>query len=117
MLEIIAYIFIVIGVVALAIGTIGLWRLPDIFSRLHAAGLVDSVALPFLLLGLALVAADLLVLGKTMALLVFALITSATACHALARAALADTAPSYKIIDRPAVKTVKKKKSTRSRRG
>jgi len=71
------------------IGAIGLLRMPDFYTRMHAASVIDTLGAGFILLGLmlqsglTLVAAKLLMVG----LLIF--FASPTATHALARAAMA----------------------------
>lgn len=68
-------------------GALGILRMPDFFSRLHPAGVTDSLGIPFVLIGLMLHAGLTLVSGKLLLLMLFLLLTSPTACHALARAA------------------------------
>lgn len=68
-------------------GAVGLVRFPDFFTRLHPAGVVDSLGLPLVILGLALHAGFTLTGGKLLLLLGFVLLISPTACHALAKAA------------------------------
>ncbi|WP_029896781.1 monovalent cation/H(+) antiporter subunit G [Desulfohalovibrio reitneri] len=68
-------------------GTIGLLRLPDVYSRLHMAGKLDTLGSLCLLLGLIAVmllteeAAGLLVAGKIFLIVVFVFIASPTATH------------------------------------
>lgn len=69
-------------------GGIGLLRMKDFFTRLHPAGLKDAMGVPLIVAGLACYAGASLVSLKLLMLLVFLLITSPTACHALARSAL-----------------------------
>lgn len=68
-------------------GALGMLRMPDFFSRLHPAGVTDSLAVPCILLGLMCHAGLTLVSGKLLLLMLFLLLTSPTACHALAKAA------------------------------
>jgi multicomponent Na+:H+ antiporter subunit G len=44
---------IVIGLYFLVVGSIGMLRLPDVFSRAHALSLTDSLGALFVLVGLA----------------------------------------------------------------
>jgi monovalent cation/proton antiporter MnhG/PhaG subunit len=68
-------------------GTIGLLRLPDFYSRVHAATKCDTVGAGAILLALAIhVAPDPEAL-KILALLLLVLLSSPTSGHALARAA------------------------------
>ncbi|MBM3617899.1 MAG: monovalent cation/H(+) antiporter subunit G [Alphaproteobacteria bacterium] len=88
--EIIGYIgdaLILAGAFFVFTGAMGLVRFPDFFTRLHAAGVVDSLGLPLVILGLALHAGFTLTGGKLLLLLGFVLLISPTACHALAKAA------------------------------
>jgi multicomponent Na+:H+ antiporter subunit G len=70
------------------IGGIGLLRLPDFFSRIHAASLTDSMCAPCIIAGLMLQSGFTLVTVKLGFLVVFMFLTSPTAAHALAKAAL-----------------------------
>ncbi|MGF1614558.1 MAG: monovalent cation/H(+) antiporter subunit G [Gammaproteobacteria bacterium] len=77
-----------IGSFSLLAGGIGLLRMPDFFTRLHAAGVTDTLGAGALLLGL-MVQAGLTQTSFKLALVsLFMLFTSPTASHALARAAL-----------------------------
>jgi multicomponent Na+:H+ antiporter subunit G len=49
----IAITLIVIGLFFLAVGSIGMLRLPDVFARAHALSVTDSLGALFVLLGLA----------------------------------------------------------------
>ena len=81
-------IFLLVGSVFTLIGSIGIVRMPDVFTRLHAAGITDTLGAAGVLHGLALKAGFSLLLVKLLLMLVFLLLLSPTACHALAGAAL-----------------------------
>jgi len=81
-------ILLLVGSVFTLIGSIGIVRMPDVFTRLHAAGITDTLGAAGVLLGLALKAGFSLLLVKLLLILVFSLLLNPTACHALARAAL-----------------------------
>ena len=81
-------ILLLVGSVFTLIGSIGIVRMPDVFTRLHAAGITDTLGAAGVLLGLALKAGFCLLLVKLLLMLVFLLLLNPTACHALARAAL-----------------------------
>ncbi|MCP5361440.1 MAG: monovalent cation/H(+) antiporter subunit G [Hyphomicrobiales bacterium] len=68
-------------------GSVGILRLPDFFTRLHPAGMSDGTGLMLVVLGACLLLEPGLITLKLVLLGVFALLTGATACHALARAA------------------------------
>lgn len=80
-------ILILLGAFFALTGTFGILRMPDFFSRLHPAGVTDSLGVPLVLAGLMLHAGFTLASGKLLLIMLFLLLTSPTACHALAKAA------------------------------
>lgn len=70
------------------VGTIGLMRFPEFFTRVHAASIIDSMGAILILFGLITQTEDVLIVIKLILILVFMMITGPTAVHALARAAL-----------------------------
>ena len=70
-------------------GAIGLLRMPDFYTRMHAASVVDTLGAGFILLGLFLQAGPTLVAVKLLMIGALLLFTSPTATHALARAGFA----------------------------
>jgi len=68
-------------------GTLGVLRLPDFFTRLHAAGMTDTLGAELILLGLMIQAGFSLLTLKLMFVGFFLLLTSPTATHAVADAA------------------------------
>jgi multicomponent Na+:H+ antiporter subunit G len=69
-------------------GAVGILRFPDFYTRMHAAGVTDTLGAGLVLIGLMLQAPDAIVFCKLLLVLLFALITGPTASHALAKAAL-----------------------------
>lgn len=69
-------------------GAVGLLRLPDFFSRVHASGVTETLATPFLLIGLMLQIGWSLDLFKVLMIMILVLATNPTATHAMAKAAL-----------------------------
>ena len=69
------------------IGGIGMLRMPDFYTRTHAASLTDTMGATLILLGLALHSGLNLVTVKLVLILVFLYLTSPTAAHALVKAA------------------------------
>ena len=76
-----------IGIVTLLIGSIGLVRLPDVFSRMHAVGMMDTAGVGFLILGMMLHAGFTLITVKLAFIGIFLFFTSPIAGHAVAQAA------------------------------
>ncbi len=87
-LEIVSWVFLLAGAVMLVIGAIGIVRLPDVFARMHGAGIVDTMGACSVLIGLMLQAGLSIVTIKLALIVVFILFTSPTSTHALAQAAL-----------------------------
>lgn len=69
-------------------GGVGLIRMPDFFSRVHAAGVTETLAAPLMLFGLLMQMDWSLDMVKVLMILVFILATNPTASHAMAKAAL-----------------------------
>lgn len=69
-------------------GGIGIYRLPDFFTRLHASSVTDSACAFLILFGLALQAGWSLVTIKLGLVFFFLVLSSPTASHALAKTAL-----------------------------
>lgn len=77
------------GSIAVIAGGIGLLRMPDLYTRLHAAGVTDTLGALLVLSGLALHAGWSPVTVKLALTLLLLWVTSPVASHALARAARA----------------------------
>lgn len=69
-------------------GAIGLLRMPDFYTRIHAASVTETAGAGFILLGLLLQAGFTLVAAKLLMIGLLMLFANPTASHALARAAL-----------------------------
>ena len=87
-IDIASWFFLVTGGLFCVIGTIGLIRLPDIFTRLHGASITDTLGAGFLIFGMMLQAGFTLVTVKLIIVMALILLTSPVATHALAQAAL-----------------------------
>lgn len=83
------------------VGGIGLLRMPDFYTRMHAASVAETLGAGLILLGLLLQAGFTLVAAKLLMIGLLVFFASPTASHALAKAAmgrglkpvLADSAP------------------------
>ena len=85
--EALAVVLLAAGLFFILAAVIGILRLPDFFTRLHAIGKCDTVGLSLSLLGLALLAGDPRVTIKLVLVLALVAFANPTATHALARAA------------------------------
>ncbi len=88
-LNILSWALIIIGSFFSIVGGIGILRFPDFFTRLHAAGLTDTLGAWAILVGLMIQCDSFLTLIKILLVLIFIFFTSPTGTHALARAGLA----------------------------
>ncbi len=86
--DILSWPFLISGVLFSIVGGIGLIRLPDLYSRMHAAGIVDTIGIALISIGLIIQAGASIVTVKLIIIVVFVFITSPTSTHALAKAAL-----------------------------
>ncbi len=89
-LDILCWILLLSGSFLVLVGGLGLLRLPDFYTRIHAAGITDTLGTWLILGGLmvqSMIGGMGLVTAKLVIVLVFLVITSPTAGHALAKAA------------------------------
>lgn len=70
------------------VSAIGINRMPDVFTRLHAASVGETFGAGLMLLGMMVVAGFSLVSAKLLLLLLFLWFMGPVATHAIARAAL-----------------------------
>jgi multicomponent Na+:H+ antiporter subunit G len=85
--DIIAALFMLGGFFFFATATLGLLRLPDFFTRLHATGKGDTLAALWSLAGLAVYHGFTLTSAKILFIAVFLFLAQPTATHAISRAA------------------------------
>jgi multicomponent Na+:H+ antiporter subunit G len=85
--DILSWIFLVVGSLFIIVGGLGLLRLPDFYTRVHAASVTDTVGSWLVLVGLMLQAGLSLVTAKLVLVLIFLVLTSPLASHALTKAA------------------------------
>lgn len=78
---------LIIGAASVLVGGIGVIRMPDLYTRMHASSLTDTVASLTLLTGLMLHSGFTLATFKLFTILAFVLLTGPTATYALANAA------------------------------
>lgn len=85
--EPLAAIGLVLGAAFCVIGGIGLLRLPDVYSRVHAASIIDTLGASLILIGLMFEPAHWTTHVKLVGILFILFVTSSTASHALMQAA------------------------------
>ena len=90
LLDVLAWIALVSGGAFVVIGAVGMHRMPDVFTRTHAASLIDTLGFGLLALGMLLQTDDWAVAVRIAIIVLVSMTASAVAAHALARAALHD---------------------------
>lgn len=86
-LDILSWVFLLGGSFFMLVGALGVLRLPDVYTRGHAAGITDTLAALLILVGLMFQSGFSLITAKLIMILVFLLFTSPAASHALGNAA------------------------------
>ena len=88
LLDISSWVLLSLGGAFVFIGGVGVLRMPNLYTRMHAASLTDSMGAALIIAGVMLQAGPSLAAIKLAAILLFLLLTSPTATNALASAAL-----------------------------
>ncbi len=102
LIDIVSWLLLTVGGIFVIIGGIGALRMPDLYTRMHAASITDSIAPAMVLAGIMLQSGLTLATFKLAAILLFLLLTGPTASNALASAALLSGYRS--ILDKPSGK-------------
>lgn len=87
LLHVLALVVLTAGSFFLLVGSIGLVRFPDFYTRCHATGKSDTLGVMLVILGFILIEGLTLNSAKLLIILAFVGLTNPTATHALARAA------------------------------
>ena len=101
LLDIVSAVMLLAGAFFVTVGGVGVFRLPDFYTRLHGAGITDTLGAGLILVGLCLQAGFSLAAVKLLMILVFLFMTSPTSCHALAQAARANGLEPQHLISHP----------------
>ncbi len=87
-IHVVSWVCLVGGGYFCVVGAIGLLRMPDFYTRMHAASVIETLGAGLILLGLMLQAGFTLVAVKLLMVGLLIFFASPTATHALARAAM-----------------------------
>lgn len=87
-LDVLSWALLLGGGFFIFVGGLGLFRMPDFYTRIHAASLTDTLGAGLILVGLMIQAGLTLITAKLLMILIFIFFTSPTSTHALAKAAL-----------------------------
>ncbi len=90
LLDVLAWAALLVGGLFVIVGAVGIHRMPDVFTRMHATSLVDTLGVAFLGLGMLLQTDEFAVAVRLAIIVLVTMTASAVATHALARAALHD---------------------------
>jgi len=82
-----SFAFIAAGMLFVLAGAIGILRLPDFYTRMHAAGMTDTLGAELVIVGLMIQSGFSQTSLKLLLVAFFLFITSPTASHAVANAA------------------------------
>jgi multicomponent Na+:H+ antiporter subunit G len=85
MVDLLATILVFMGIAFFFFGAIGLLRLPDLHSRLHALTKADNLGLGLVIVGVALLHGSLLVAIKLLLIWLLALLGSAASAHLISQ--------------------------------
>ena len=88
LLDILSWFCLLAGGLFGVIGALGLLRMPDFYTRAHAASVTDTLGAGLILLGLMLQAGLTLITVKVVMVGLLLFLTSPVAVHALAKAAM-----------------------------
>ena len=87
MLEIISGILLITGSFFVLVAAVGILRLPDILMRMHASTKAGTLGAGLILLAVAFFYAETGIVARSLATIVFILLTAPVAAHAIGRAA------------------------------
>ena len=85
-----SWVLILLGSFFTVVGALGLLRMPDVFTRMHAVSLIDSLGFGLLIAGMVLQAGFSLVTLKLLLLLAMVFFTWPVVTHALAQVCLGE---------------------------
>ena len=86
--ELLASAFLALGGFFVLVGGIGVLRMPDLYTRMHAASVTETMGTLLIMIGLMILAGWTLPGFKLFAVLVFLLFTGPVAAYAVANTAL-----------------------------
>lgn len=86
--QILSGILIAAGAFFYVVGAIGMYRMPDVFTRMHATSISDTAGAGLLILGMMIAGGFTLVTAKLAIIMGVILFTGPVATHALAQAAM-----------------------------
>ena len=93
MLDIVTAIVVIAGGAFVFIAGLGIWRMPDLMIRMHASTKAGTLGVGLILAALAIDFGELGVVSRSLAAIVFLLLTAPVAAHMIGRAAYRSGVP------------------------
>ena len=87
LINVASVISLILGIFFILTGSIGILRLPDVFARIHAAGMIDTAGSAFIILGMILQSGWSLITAKLVFIGIFIFFTSPITGHVTANLA------------------------------
>lgn len=85
MVELIGNALILLGTIFLAIASLGLWRMKDLYLKMHAATKAGTLGCGFVLLGVGVHLHNIHTMTEVVLLILFLMITNPISAHLLGR--------------------------------
>ncbi|CAK1828043.1 multisubunit sodium/proton antiporter MrpG subunit [Vibrio crassostreae] len=85
-MDIIVGVLLCLGTLFTLIASLGILRMPDLYTRMHSATKAGTVGLASLLLAVAIAIPDITVISRVIGTMLFILITAPVAAHLLGKA-------------------------------
>lgn len=86
-LDILSWCLFLLGSLFIIAGSLGMLRFPDFYTRMHAAGVTDTLGVELMLLAMILQSDNFTTIIKLFLIALFMLLTSPVSTHAIAHAA------------------------------
>jgi multicomponent Na+:H+ antiporter subunit G len=86
MIEILTGIFLVLGAAFMLIAALGVWRMPDLLTRMHATTKAGVLGAGLMLVGVGIYFGEVSVLVRVVAVIGFIMLTAPVAAHMIGRA-------------------------------
>lgn len=84
-MEVIVSALLCLGTLFILIASLGIVRMPDLYTRMHAATKAGTVGVASLLLAVAIVIPNATVISRTLGTMLFIFLTAPVATHLLAK--------------------------------
>ncbi len=88
LVDLLSWLLLLSGGFFVLVGSLGLNRMPDFYTRNHATSIIDTLGAGLIIAGLILQSPDWIGAVKLALIMIFLFITSPTSTHALAKSAL-----------------------------